>query len=92
MKFNTHQIRIFENMLIYIEDYDKRNLTYSEMVGSLEGSLDAGEFRDQEMITAWYDCWGPLEIERATKGNSVDRDFVKKYITQMRDFICEKIQ
>lgn len=42
-----------------------------ELVGELEGALDAGDFHDERLQEAFYHAWGPLEIHYATSGNDV---------------------
>ncbi|HFD32193.1 MAG TPA: hypothetical protein ENJ28_05740 [Gammaproteobacteria bacterium] len=68
---NEHQKRLLKQMINLINQYRKGQVKYSNFVGELEGALDAGEFKDNEMIEKWYDLWTNLEIMNALKGNEV---------------------
>ena len=87
MLFNEHQSRLWDDMLKSIESFLEGQLQYYDLVGKLEGALDAGEFQNKELIQQWYDFWTPLEILRAQKGNSVTIEEVKKYLSDMTAFL-----
>ena len=77
-------------MLKSIEDFRKGKLQYYDLVYGLEGALDAGEFRDKNLIEQWYNFWTPLEILSAQKGNSVIIEEVNKYLLAMEAFLRSK--
>ena len=87
MLFNEHQLRLWLNMLKSIENFRKKELQYYDLVGELEGTLDAGEFQNEELINQWYDYWTPLEILRVHKGNDVTLEDVNKYLFTMETFL-----
>ena len=87
MLFNEHQSRLWNYMLNFLEDYRKGNLAYCDLVGALEGALDAGEFKDKELVRKWYDLWTPLEIWNVAKGNSVTIEDVNKDLSDMESFL-----
>jgi len=77
-------------MLKSIESYRKGELGYSDFIYGLEGSLDAGEYQDKQLIGQWYNYWTPLEILSATKGDSTTIDDVDKYLLAMEIFLKSK--
>lgn len=85
--FNEHQERLWSGMLQSVEKFREGKITFSKFVGGLEGALDAGEFKDQQLITSWYGVWTPLEIARSQKGNNVDRLKIDKDIDAMKQFL-----
>jgi hypothetical protein len=87
MIFNEHQLRLWSNMLKAIEKYRKGGLQYFDVVGELEGALDAGSFKDTDLIERWYSFWIPLEILRAQKGNSVTIEEAEEYLLAMESFL-----
>lgn len=91
MKFNELQKRLWANMLKSTESYRKGELCYSELVYGLEGSLDAGEYQDKELIEQWYNFWTPLEILSVTKGDSTTIKDVDKYLSEMEMFLKSKL-
>ena len=70
MQFNQHQARLWSSMLKFIKDFREGKLTYSDLIGKLEGTLYAGEFKDEELIEKWYELWGKLELWNAAILNS----------------------
>jgi hypothetical protein len=74
-------------MLQLIEEFRSGKLNYYEFVGALEGALDAGEFRDKDLVGKWYDFWTPLEIVRAQDGNSVQLEDVENYVSAMKAYL-----
>ena len=87
MPFNEHQSRLWYGMLTSIGDFRKGELQYFDLVYDLEGALDAGEFKNHDLIEQWYGFWTPLEILYATKGNSVTIEDASKYIADMESFL-----
>ena len=56
-------------MISLIDSYlNNENQDFYEIVGKLEGALDASEIKDNDLINQWYDFWTPLEIRRAIEG------------------------
>ena len=87
MKYNEHQLRLLCEMLEFIEAFRRGELSYYLLVGNLESALDAGEFKNEEMVELWYDYWGPLEIWNATKGDSVIIEDVNPDLSNMESFL-----
>ncbi len=85
--FNEHQSRLWRRMLKFIEDFREGKMQYFNLVYELEGALDAGEFKDKELIEKWYDFWMPFEILYATKGNSVTLEDVRQDLLDMESFL-----
>lgn len=60
---NEHQHRLWQSMIDLIDSYlIDENQDFYEIVGKLEGVLDASEIKDSNLINQWYDYWTPLEI------------------------------
>lgn len=76
-------------MIKSIEDFQINLISYPELVYDLEGSLDAGDFENKELIERWYKFWGPLEILYATKGENVSIESANKYVLDMQSFLKE---
>ena len=87
MLFNEHQSSLWNGMLKFIEDFRKGKLQYYDLVYELEGALDAGEFKNKNLVEQWYKFWVPLEILSAQKGNSVTIEEVNKYLSDMESFL-----
>jgi len=87
MQFNEHQTRLWISMLKSIESFRKGELHFFNLVGTLEGALYAGEFKDKELIDKWYDFWGELEIWNATKGDNVTIEDVNQDLSNMESFL-----
>ena len=88
---NEHQKRLLKQMINLINQYRKGQVKYSNFVGELEGALDAGEFKDNEMIEKWYELWTNLEIMNALKGNEVRLEEVSNDIDEMESFLISLI-
>lgn len=84
---NDHQSRLWSGMLQLIEDFQQGNLRYCDFLDALEGALDAGEFRDRNLVEKWCEFWTPLEIVRAQRGNEVSVEEVKNYVFNMREYL-----
>ena len=89
--FNSHQERLWREMLQSIDEFRSGKTGYFQFVGKLESALDAGEFRDKQLINTWYDHWTPLEIVRAQKGDAVSSAEVDGYIEAMKKFLCDAL-
>lgn len=88
MKFNELQFSLWEHMLEFINDYRRNGITFSNLVGSLENSLIAGDFpEDENLLIQWYDYWTPLEILNATKGDEVTVQEVDAYLSALQIFL-----
>jgi hypothetical protein len=85
--FNEHQLRLWRRMICSIKDFQQGELSYIELICALEGSLQAGEFKDRDLIEKWYGFWTPLEIEHALKGNDVTRDDVENDLSAMQQYL-----
>ena len=91
MKFNELQVSLWRHMLESINDYRQNRITFSNLVDSLENSLVAGDFpEDENLLIQWYDYWTPLEILNATKGDDVSIQEVDMYLSALQEFL-EKI-
>jgi hypothetical protein len=87
MILNEHQWRLVNNMVESIRSFREGQLQFYNLIGNLEGALDAGDFSDSEMIKEWYELWTPLEILRAQKGNNVTVEDVDRYLSDMIIFL-----
>ena len=87
MVFNKVQSRLWIKMIVAIEDFRKGKIQYHDLVYELEGALDAGEFKDKNLIEQWYNLWTSLEILCAQKGNNATIDEANKYLLAMEDFL-----
>ena len=87
MLFNKYQSKLLQSMLDSIEAYRKGELPYYDLVYSLEGTLDAGEFKNEKMVEQWYSYWTPLEIWSATKVNNVTIEDVNQNLSDMELFL-----
>lgn len=74
-------------MLKLFQQFHQGKLQYYDLIGALEGALDAGEFRDKDFVEKWYDFWTPLETARAQQGNGVRAEDVEGYISDMTAYL-----
>lgn len=88
---NEHQHRLWLRMLEMIESYREGAISFSDLVGELEGALDAGEFKNGELIDRFYDFWGPLEITSAVKGQNATHEEVARDVEAMQNFLLEHL-
>jgi hypothetical protein len=88
---NEHQHRVWLRMLEMIESYRKGAVSFPQLVGELEGALDAGEFRDAALIEKFYDFWQPLEITNAVRGDDVTYEEVAENVETMQRFLLEHL-
>ncbi len=91
IEMNDHQRRLWERMLKTIESYRDGAMSLPQLVGELEGALDAGDFRDDALVNRFYDFWGPLEITNAVKGDASYNE-VAKDVEAMQGFLLEQIR
>lgn len=87
MLFNEYQSKLWCRMLSFIRAFYNGELSYCDLVYSLEGALDAGEFENKRMIEQWYGYWTPLENWSAIKGNSVTVEDVNQNLSDMESFL-----
>jgi hypothetical protein len=92
MLFNELQSKLWNSMINTIEDFRKERIQYSTLVCKLEGTLDAGDFKNKSLVEQWYNYWTPLEILSATKGDSVTIEDVDKYLLAMETFLRSVLQ
>ena len=88
-KLTEHQHRLWNSMLQTVENYKDKNISFSELVGALEGAFEAGEFRNESLAERFYSLWQPLEITNAVKGNDATREEVARDIEAMENFLLE---
>lgn len=79
-------------MLQKIEQFRHGELRYDELVGELEGALDASEIKDKNLVSKWYDLWTPLEIARASKGCSIQPVEINNPLNAMVEMIEEALK
>lgn len=88
MKMTQHQQRLWQSMIDLIQSYlDGNTVNFFNLVGSLEGALDASEISDERLVKQWYDFWTPLEIRRAVEGNKVNQEKAIKELKAMKEFL-----
>ena len=91
MKLSNHQKRLWQSMINVISQYLKRSSSdFDNLVGELEGALDASGLKNAELVTKWYEYWGPLEEFRASaacEGRKVAYEDVKEYLDAMIEFL-----
>ena len=84
----NHQKRLWQNMIDLIESYiNETNDDFCDLVGGLEGTLDASDIKNNELINRWYDFWTPLEIRRAVEGNHIDNNKAIEDLQKMKKFL-----
>lgn len=84
---NEHQSRLLHDMLQLFEQFQLGKLNYYDLVGALEGALDAGEFRDKGFVERWYDFWTPLESARAQQESGVRVEDIGGYVANMKAYL-----
>jgi len=84
------QARLWGRMISAVEDYESGSIAFGRMVGELEGALDAGGFRDAELVRSFYERWGPLEVLNAMLGEQVSRQEAASSVAEMRRFLVER--
>lgn len=91
VEMNEHQHRLWLRMLETIESYRKRSISFPQLLGELEGALDAGEFQDAALVERFYDFWQPLEITNAVRGNAVTYEEVAEDVDAMQHFLLDHL-
>jgi hypothetical protein len=92
MKMNEHQYRLWKSMISLIDSYlNNEDKDFYEVVGKLEGTLDASEINDNNLVSQWYDFWTPLEIRRAVEGNQPTRDKAIQELSMMKAFLVKHL-
>jgi hypothetical protein len=87
---NEHQLRLLKNMINLIDSFlDNENQKFFDIVGELEGALDASEIKDTNLINQWYDFWTPLETRRVLEGNQPNRDKAIEELEAMKSFLIK---
>jgi hypothetical protein len=90
MEMNPHQQRLWQNMILLIESYvEGKNQDFSDVVGKLEGALDASEIKDNDLINQWYDFWTPLEIHCSIEGKNVNKELALQELKAMKNFLVK---
>lgn len=83
-----HQKRLWRSMIEEIQNFlDGKSNNFFNLVGNLEGALDASEISDENIVKQWYQYWTPLEIMRAIQGNNIDRIKAQQELINMRNFL-----
>lgn len=59
---DDRQQRLWGRMLRAVSDNRMGKVSLRQVVAELEGAVDAGEFVDRDLLDAFYERWGPLEI------------------------------
>jgi L-rhamnose mutarotase len=90
MEMTNHQKRLWQNMIDMIQHYlNEETNDFYDLVGKLEGALDAADIKDKELVSKWYDFWTPLETRRAVQGNNIDKEKAIKELNMMKDFLLK---
>ena len=74
-----------------IESYRNGAVSFPQLVGELQGELDAGEFQDTGLIEQFYDLWQPLEITNAVRGDAVTYGEVAENVETLQRFLLEHL-
>ncbi|NOX58729.1 MAG: hypothetical protein GXP29_07725 [Planctomycetes bacterium] len=85
-----HQLRLWGYMIEATEEYLADAITLRHVIGQLEGSLDASELKNEELIREFYALWEPLEIEYACNlemGTPLDDAMLRQSVEAMRKFL-----
>lgn len=88
---NAHQHRLWSRMLRVIDKFRDGTISFPQLVGELEGAVDAGEFRDSALVERFYDIWEPLEITNAVRGDTTTYAEVATDVAAMQDFLLEHL-
>src|SRR5258708_7849057 len=93
--FNEHQLRLWNHMVRLVDAYIKEEIEFHSLVGSLEGALDAGEFKNNELTRQWRKFWGSLENYNAVmldKGEKPKKEYIIEKVEAMRKFLLEQLE
>lgn len=90
MEMTNHQKRLWQDMIVLIQRYlNEETNDFYDLVGKLEGALDAADIKDKELVSKWYDFWAPLETRRAIQGNNIDKEKAINELNMMKDFLLK---
>ena len=85
-----HQKRLWQSMIDLIQRYlNEETNDFYDLVGKLEGALDAADIKDKKLVSKWYDFWTPLETRRAIQGNNIDKEKATKELKMMQEFLLK---
>lgn len=88
----VQQKRLWQSMIDLIQRYlNEETNDFYDLVGKLEGALDAADIKDKELVSKWYDFWTPLETRRAIQGNNIDKEKTNKELNMMKEFLLKNI-
>lgn len=92
-KMTTHQRRLWGDMVRAIDLFLQGERAFDQMVGDLESALDAGDFKDRELVARWYDHWQDLETQRAAHHQSglFVEDEARADAEAMREFLTSTV-
>ena len=76
-------------MMTAIETYQAGTLGFDELVGELHGAIEAGDFRDADLVHDLYERWGPLEEWRATPEERRVAERIDSHVKAMQAFLVE---
>lgn len=83
----AHQMRLWGRMHQHIDQYRNGKISFGELVLNLERTLDACEFKNQDLVKEWYEFWGPLEIRAALYGSFVKQKDVADELDAFERFL-----
>lgn len=76
-------------MIAAVDRHRTGKVELDELAAELHGAMQAGDFRDDDLVRRWHDRWGPLEEWRATeKARRVPRR-IEECVDEMRSFLLE---
>lgn len=85
-----HQKRLWQSMIDLIQSYlNGETNDFYDLVGKLEGALDAADIKDEKLVNEWYDFWTSLETRRAVQGNNIDKEKAIKELMMMKEFLLK---
>jgi hypothetical protein len=87
MQTTAHQQRILKKMLELIASYEQSGMLLSQLVDELEAAINAGEFREEDFVSCWYELWAPLEITLAVKHSDATEMEVKNDLKALKAFL-----
>ena len=92
MEMTNHQRRLWQSMIDLIQGYLNEEFNdFYDLVGKLEGALDAADIRDEKLVSEWYDFWTPLETRRAIEGSNVNKEKAIKELKAMKEFLLKNL-
>ena len=85
-----HQLGLWKHMIEATEGYLTGHRSLAELINALEGSLDAAEIKDKDLVHEFYEYWDPLECAYAPSLDpnwSPDEELARKAAEEMRAFL-----